>query len=86
MDRLVNMTKRQEKMYRAFLYLMLAAAVTALMAAVYFSYLDKIPSTIKIRAGVEQELDFKVPVSGEIYRTSEDAAQVSSLADRKSVV
>ncbi len=81
MDRLVNMTKRQEKMYRAFLYLMLAAAVTALMAAVYFSYLDKIPSTIKIRAGVEQELDFKVPVSGEIYRTSEDAAQVSSLAE-----
>ncbi len=81
MDRLINMTKRQEKLYRVFLYMMLAAAVMALMAAVYFNYLDKIPSTIKIRAGVEQELDFKVPVSGEIYRTSADAAQVSSLAE-----
>ena len=46
----------------------------------YLTYWNKIPSTIKIRAGVEQELDFKVPVSGEIYRISEEAAApVSSL-------
>lgn len=75
------MTKQQEKAYRGFLYMLLAAALAALMAVMYFNYWDKIPSTIKIRAGVEQELDFKVPVSGEIYRAKEDVAQVASLQE-----
>lgn len=75
------MTKQQERKYRGFLYLILIAAVTALTVLVYASYWDKIPSTIKIRAGVEQELDFKVPVSGEIYRVSEDAAPAASLSE-----
>ena len=70
------MTKQQEKAYRGFLYLLLTAAMIALMAVFYFTYWDKIPSTIKIRAGVEQELNFRVPVSGEIYRVGENATQV----------
>ena len=51
----------------------------ALTALVYSNYWNRIPSTIKIRAGVEQELNFHVPVSGEIRRVVEDAAQVSSI-------
>ncbi len=81
MGKLVYMTKQQERVYRGFLYLLLSVAVFTLAAVVYVAYWDKIPSTIKIRAGVEQELNFKVPVSGEIYRVEENAAQVSSLAD-----
>lgn len=74
------MTKQQERTYRIFLYLVLAAAMIALTVTAYLTYWNKIPSTIKIRAGVEQELDFKVPVSGEIYRIGEEpAALVSSL-------
>lgn len=79
MDRPIYMTEQQKKTYRGFLYVLLAAAMIALVAVVYFSYWDKIPSTIKIRAGVEQELDFRIPVSGEIYRVRETAAQVSSI-------
>lgn len=75
------MTKQQEKTYRGFLYLLLATAVIALTVIVYLNYWGRIPSTIKIRAGVEQELDFKVPVSGEIYRVGEEAAQVASLQE-----
>ncbi len=75
------MTKQQERVYRGFLYLLLCVAVVTLAAVVYVAYWDKIPSTIKIRAGVEQELNFKVPVSGEIYRIKEDAAQVASLPE-----
>ena len=81
MGRWIYMTKQQEKAYRGFLYVLLTAAMIALMAVVYFSYLDKIPSTIKIRAGVEQELDFRVPVSGEIYRIGDNAAQVSAMPE-----
>ena len=79
MERLIYMTKQQEKAYRGLLYLLLAAAVAALTTIVYFTYWDKIPSTIKIRAGVEQELNFRVPASGEIYRATENAAQAASI-------
>ncbi|MDE6993962.1 MAG: SpoIVB peptidase [Lachnospiraceae bacterium] len=74
------MTRQQERIYRSFLYLVLTAAVAALIVTVYLTYWNKIPSTIKIRAGVEQELDFRVPVSGKIYRVrEEDTAPVSSV-------
>ena len=86
MERLIDMTKQQRKAYRGFLCVLLAAAAIALIAIVYISYLDKIPSTIKIRAGVEQELDFKVPVSGEIYRVEETVAQVSSMPETESSI
>lgn len=75
------MTRQKERIYRTFLYLLLMVAMVSLAAVVYVTYWDKIPSTIKIRAGVEQELDFRVPVSGEIYRVGQDAAQVSSLQE-----
>lgn len=81
LSRLIYMTKQQERRYRSFLYLILLAAIIALTFTVYYIYWDKIPSTIKIRAGVEQKLDFKVPVSGEIYKVKEDAAQVSSVTE-----
>ena len=86
MERLIDMTKQQRKAYRGFLFVMLVAAAIALITVVYIGYLDKIPSTIKIRAGVEQELDFKVPVSGEIYRVEETVAQVSSMPETESSI
>lgn len=80
MNRAIYMTRQQKRAYRGFLYMLLLSAVVALAAVIYFSYWNKIPSTIKIRAGVEQELDFCVPVSGKIYRTGEEATEVSSVA------
>lgn len=61
--------------------MLLLTGVAALFLTAYISYWDKIPSKIKIRAGVEQEFDFRVPVSGEIYRTGEDATPVSAVTD-----
>lgn len=77
----IYMNEKQEKNYRLFLWMLLSAGVAALLLTVYFSYLDKIPSTIKIRAGVEQEFNFHVPVSGEIYRMPQEAAPVASVTD-----
>lgn len=56
------------KKYRRFLYIILAGGVIALLATAYIDYWKRVPSTINIRAGIEQELDFHVPVSGEIYQ------------------
>ena len=61
--------------------MLLLAGISALLFTIYVSYLDKIPSQIRIRAGVEQEFDFRIPVSGEIYRTTEEAAPVASVTD-----
>lgn len=53
MDNAIYMTGKQEKKYRLFLWMLLFAGVAALLLTMYVSYLDKIPSKIKIRAGVE---------------------------------
>lgn len=62
------MTDYSLKRYRRFLYIFLTVGIIALMVAVYMDYWKRVPSTIKIRAGVEQELNFRVPASGEIYQ------------------
>ena len=77
----IDMTEQQERKYRGFLWLLLLAGIAALLFSIYFSYWNKIPSQIRIRAGVEQEFDFRVPVSGEIYRMPEEAAPVASVTD-----
>ncbi len=61
--------------------MLLLTGVAALFTTAYISYWDRIPSKIKIRAGVEQEFDFRIPVSGEIYRTGEEATPVSAVTD-----
>lgn len=81
MSNSIYMTEQQERKYRGFLWLLLLSGVAALLFTIYVSYLDKIPSQIRIRAGVEQEFDFRVPVSGEIYRSAEEAAPVASVTD-----
>lgn len=81
MSNSIAMTRQQEKKYRLFLWTLLLTGIAALFLAAYISYWDKIPSKIKIRAGVEQEFDFRIPVSGEIYRTGEEAALVSAVTD-----
>lgn len=63
-----EMTDYKIRRYRIFLYILLAASCIALMVTVYIDYWKKVPSTIKIRAGIEQELDFHVPASGEIFK------------------
>lgn len=81
MSNSIIMTRQQEKKYRLFLWTLLLTGIAALFLAAYISYWDKIPSKIKIRAGVTQEFDFRIPVSGEIYRTGEEAALVSAVTD-----
>lgn len=77
----IYMTEKQEKKYRFFLWMLLLAGVAGIFLTLYFSYLNKIPSQIRIRAGVEQEFNFRVPVSGEIYRTPQEAAPVATVTD-----
>ena len=60
--------------YKKFLYVLLAFGVFGVMLSAYYFIWLRVPSTIMIKAGVEQELDFKVPAAGELYK---DAIEVS---------
>ena len=50
------------------LCLILICAVTALFICWMLLIWERVPGMIHIRAGVQQELDLNVPVSGELYR------------------
>ncbi|MBO5095120.1 MAG: SpoIVB peptidase [Lachnospiraceae bacterium] len=71
----VRMKKIQR--YRRFLYMMLGNAVCLLLCIAYVSCWHKVPGTIKIRAGMEERIDFGVPASGTIKRSDEAFLPVS---------
>lgn len=84
MDKTIAMSDSQRRAYRTFLYSILLVAIIALIGTIYYAYWNAIPSTIKIRAGVEQTLDFHAPVSGEIYKArEEDVRQVFFLPEKR---
>lgn len=78
------MIEHRIKLYRRFLYILLVFGICALLAAIYMNYWERVPSTIKIRAGIEETLNFEIPVSGRIYQrgdTYRDEA-VESISDQ----
>ncbi len=56
--------------YRRFLFLLLGAGVLAVLLTGYFLIWNRVPSTIMMKAGVDQKLQLYVPVSGELYKGS----------------
>lgn len=75
MNHLKEAVSHKGLVYKKFLYAMLVFGVTAVLLSMYYFMWLSVPSTIMIKAGVDQELDFKVPASGEIYK---EAVEVSS--------
>lgn len=63
---------RRRKVYRNVLKLALFAGVAAVLLLGYKQIYDKVPARIKLKAGVDQILDLKVPVEGTIVRVSND--------------
>lgn len=74
MNHLKEPTRGRVVIYRRFLYTMLTFGVIAVMLSIYYFMWLSVPSTIMIKAGVDQELDFKVPATGELYK---EAVEVS---------
>lgn len=54
--------------YKRILYFLLVAGILAVAASLYYFMWSSVPSTIMIKAGTDQTLDFRVPASGELYR------------------
>ena len=62
----------REKKYRRFLTCSLICSVLTLMVVSYFYCYSLVPSNIKIRAGMEQTIEFGIPVTGEFVKDNSD--------------
>ncbi len=60
--------------YRRILYGLLVLGTVGIMVVSYAWLWNKVPSTIMLKAGVEQELDFRVPAGGELYKEAVEAS------------
>lgn len=77
LEYLVEPQSKKGHRYKKILYFLLTLGLVGVMASLYYSMWISVPSTIMIKAGVDQELNFKVPASGELYR---EAVEVSGNA------
>lgn len=59
--------------YKSILFTALVLGVMAIPGVLYYELYTLVPGNIMIRAGMEQSLDFQVPVSGELYRENPEA-------------
>lgn len=62
------------RVYKKILYFLLSAGIFAIVASLYYSMWISVPSTIMIKAGMDQTLDFHVPASGELCREAIEAS------------
>lgn len=79
-----NAYVKRRRIYRRFLYLALAAGVASIVFLCYKNTYDKIPANIKLKAGVEQTLDLKVPVNGEIVKVPQNQEALTVSGQDKS--
>ena len=73
------MTQRSRKVYRFFLAFFMAAAIVAILILGYKLYYERIPAIIRLRVGMEQQIDLGIPATGRIQKvgSSEQAVRVS---------
>ena len=72
--------------YRKILYVLLFGGSLATLLSFYFYMWKSIPSTIMVKAGVEQELNINIPASGRLYRDAVEASgQAKNPLENKSI-
>lgn len=72
--------------YQNMLYGVTAAGILLLLFFTYLYLWSKVPSTIMVKAGVEQTLDFRIPASGTLYKDAVEASgQAQSSTEAKAI-
>lgn len=74
MEQIENINSSRVAVYRALLYMMLVFSILLTMASAYYCMWCRVPSTIMVKAGIDQTLDFKVPASGILYKDAVEAS------------
>lgn len=74
LERIENMDSNRVAVYRALLYIMLVFSILLTLACAYYCMWCRIPSTIMVKAGIDQTLDLNVPASGTLYKDAVEAS------------
>lgn len=74
LERIKESNGEKHLIYKRFLYIMLIFGILSVILSIYYFMWVSVPSTIMIKAGVDQELNLNIPASGELYR---EAVEVS---------
>ena len=70
------LVKKRKKGYKTLIWSVFSVAAAALLGGWLFYTWEKIPASIRIKAGSEQELSLNVPVMGEIYSSYREKEEV----------
>lgn len=74
MERIKNVDSERAAVYRIILYILLSFGIILIFASAYYNMWRRFPSTIMVKAGVDQTLDFHVPASGILYKDAVEAS------------
>lgn len=77
LEQIENKNSGKVAAYRMILYILLVFSLLLTLGFGYYQMWCKVPSTIMVKAGVDQTLDLKVPASGILYK---DAIETSGQA------
>ena len=70
------LVKKRKRRYKTIIWSVFSVAAAALLGGWLFYTWEKIPASIRIKAGSEQELALNVPVMGEIYSSYREKEEV----------
>lgn len=65
---------QKKKKYIIFLYLLLGCGILLFITILYIGIYRKIPTSIKLKSGIEEKIELNLPVSGEIIRADSNHA------------
>ena len=74
LEQIENMDSNRVAVYRALLYIMLIFSILLTLACAYYCMWCRVPSTIMVKAGIDQTLDLNVPASGTLYKDAVEAS------------
>ena len=86
MDYLEEAGQWKVTVYRKILYVLLFGGILATLLSFYLYMWKCVPSTIMVKAGVDQELNINIPASGLLYRDAVEASgQARNSLEDKSI-
>lgn len=86
MERIEQIDSEKVVVYRTILYIFLSLGIVLTLVSAYYSIWYKVPSTIMVKAGVNQTLDFDIPASGVLYKDAVEASgQAKSNLDTEKI-
>jgi len=65
---------KQRRKFRCILYVLLFSGIIAMAVGTWYTYWNRVPSQINLRADAHETIDFRIPASGDIFHLNNNEA------------